>query len=91
MIKKDIIKEVAKRMEQKHLVCSITLADEFINIMLNIIKEALLRQETIKLRDFGTFKVITKKSRKGRNPKTGQPIDVPEKNVIKFKTSISPK
>lgn len=40
--------------------------------------------QTVRLVNFGTFKVVERKARKGRNPQTGKPLDIPAKNVIKF-------
>ena len=53
--------------------------------ILNIMKEELGNGGEIKLVNFGTFKVINRKARKGRNPRTGEVIDIPAKNVVKFK------
>ncbi len=36
---------------------------------------------------FGSFKQVTRKARKGRDPKTGKEIQIPEKSHIKFKAS----
>lgn len=38
---------------------------------------------------FGTFSVIKRKAREGRNPQTGKPIKIPAKNVIKFRVGKS--
>ena len=45
---------------------------------------ALSKGETIQLIGFGTFKVSDRKARKGRNPQTGEEIDIPEAKVVKF-------
>ena len=47
--------------------------------------EALKNGERISLIGFGTFSASTHPARKGRNPKTGAEIMIPEKKVIKFK------
>ena len=36
---------------------------------------------------FGTFSVVARAARKGRNPKTGEPIDIPEKNAVSFRAA----
>ena len=54
---------------------------------LDTITSALARGETVELREFGVFKVVTRKARVGRNPK--QPaIDlvIPDRSVVKFKS-----
>lgn len=40
--------------------------------------------QLVRLVNFGTFKVVERKARKGRNPQTGKPLQIPAKNVIKF-------
>ena len=42
----------------------------------------------IELREFGTFKVRTRKARTGRNPKTGETVQVPVRKVCVFKPGI---
>ena len=49
------------------------------------IKQALTRGEKVSIVGFGTFRVKERKSRTGRNPKTGQQIQVPSKKVPYFK------
>ena len=48
------------------------------------ITEALAKGERITLPGFGTFKVITTAARTGRNPQTGEPVDIPAKRKVKF-------
>ena len=48
---------------------------------------ALSRGETVKLSSFGTFQVRQKSQRVGRNPKTGDRVDVPAKKIPFFKPS----
>jgi integration host factor subunit beta len=49
------------------------------------IVEALHRGEKIELRGFGSFRLRRREPRKGRNPKTGDRVDVPPKQVPYFK------
>ena len=49
--------------------------------------EALARGDGIELRGFGTFKVRHRKARTGRNPRTGEPVEVPARDVPVFKPS----
>lgn len=51
------------------------------------IRQALKDGEDVKIKDLGTFKVITTKPRKGRNPKTGEAVEIPAKRTVKFRPS----
>tara|TARA_B100001123_G_scaffold322642_1_gene362024 strand:+ start:98 stop:409 length:312 start_codon:yes stop_codon:yes gene_type:complete len=51
------------------------------------ISEALRRGENIEIRGFGTYKIIKKKARIGRNPKNSTMVKIPEKKAIKWKMS----
>jgi len=53
----------------------------------DIIKESLGRGEKIKISGFGNFVVKEKKSRRGRNPQTGDEISISERSVLTFKSS----
>lgn len=54
---------------------------------LNAVKRALVQGEHIEIRGFGTFKVRERKSRKARNPRTGDTVQVPARSVPVFKPS----
>ena len=54
---------------------------------LNAVKRALADGENIEIRGFGTFKVRRRKTRMARNPRTGDPVEVPERRVPVFKPS----
>ena len=55
---------------------------------LDLIVVALSRGETVELRNFGIFKVKTRKGRTGRNPRTGEQVPVPPKRVAVFKPGL---
>ena len=59
----------------------------FVNDIIDIIIEGLKTSGSVKIHNFGTFKVIRKKSRIGRNPKTMEDVMISERNVLKFKPS----
>ena len=60
---------------------------KLVDIILNEIKRALRRGDSVELRGFGRFSVKTQKSSIRRNPKTGEKVAVPEKKVIRWKQS----
>ncbi len=49
------------------------------------VTKALKKGETITLTGFGTFSVVKRGKRKGRNPQSGKEIIIPAKKVVKFK------
>ena len=49
------------------------------------VKDALRKSENVTLIGFGTYSVVERKARTGRNPQTGQELRIPAKKIIKFK------
>lgn len=60
-------------------------ADYAVEVVFAAVKEAVEAGETIQIRDFGSFSLKDKKGRIGRNPQTGEPIDIPAKRELAFK------
>lgn len=58
-----------------------------VDAFLNAIKDAMAEHKNIEIRGFGTFKVRERKSRLARNPRTGDPVEVPPRAVPVFKPS----
>jgi len=59
---------------------------EFIvNGVFSSVKDALKTGDKVEIRGFGSFKIREKNSKVGRNPKTGDKVEVPSKNVPYFK------
>ena len=51
------------------------------------ITQRLVVGETVKLSGFGVFSVLNKRARPGRNPKTGEPIEITARKVVTFRDS----
>ena len=62
-------------------------AKEFIEVFLNYIKVKMNTKENIKISKLASFKVISKKERIGRNPRTGQDAIISERKVVSCKFS----
>jgi integration host factor subunit beta len=60
-------------------------AERLVEIVLDSIVESLSSGEKIELRGFGSFRVRERGARRGRNPKTGAPVNIPAKRVPYFK------
>ncbi|MGR6837179.1 HU family DNA-binding protein [Syntrophomonas erecta] len=80
MNKTELIGEVAARtgMTKKDV-------EKVVNAFLDTVEATLKAGEKIQLIGFGTFEVRYRQARKGRNPQTGQEINIPETRVPAFK------
>jgi nucleoid DNA-binding protein len=78
MNKGDLVNEVAK------VVKSQKDAKAAVDCVLSNIIKALGNGDAVSLVGFGTFKVTERKARKGRNPQTGQEIDIAASKAPKF-------
>jgi integration host factor subunit beta len=80
MTKADLVDEVVKVAD-----VSKKDAESIVNTVFSSIVSALQRNDKIELRGFGSFRVRRRRSRLGRNPKTGDRVAVPEKRIPYFK------
>ncbi len=86
MTKKDIILKVSDATNLKQIDVKKIVQKTF-----DFIIEALVRGEKIELRNFGVFKIKQRRSRTGRNPRTGQVVPVPPRKVVVFKPGLEMK
>jgi integration host factor subunit beta len=80
MTKAELVEEVSRvsDLTKKH-------SEVIVDTVFKSIIDALHRGEKIELRGFGSFRLRKREPRKGRNPKTGDSVSVPEKRVPFFK------
>ncbi len=83
MTKADIVSEVYEKVG-----LSKKEATDIVETVLDSIKETLKAGETVKIAGFGNFVIREKGSRKGRNPKTGENIEITPRKVVTFKPSM---
>lgn len=62
-------------------------ANRAIGAVFDFISNELAFDNTVELRGFGTFFVKETIPRTGRNPSTGEPVDIPSKNRVRFRAS----
>ncbi|MCB2182080.1 MAG: integration host factor subunit alpha [Desulfobulbaceae bacterium] len=62
-------------------------AAELVDEVFSSLKQALLQEEPVKLVQFGTFTVRQKSPRMGRNPRTGETMEIARRSMISFKAS----
>jgi integration host factor subunit alpha len=63
-------------------------ATSIVETLFDSMKNILSEGESIKITGFGTFLVRKKGSRKGRNPKTGDELEIEQRRVVTFKPSL---
>lgn len=64
-------------------------AGVIVDSVLDIIKRGVVEDGKVSLVGFGSFNAVTQAARTARNPKTGEPIEVPAKMVVKFKPATA--
>jgi integration host factor subunit beta len=81
MTKSELIARLAERFPQ--LVAKD--ADYAVKMLLDAMTDALAQGDRIEIRGFGSFALNYRPPRTGRNPKSGEKVQVPEKHVPHFK------
>ena len=82
MIKSQLIEKLAA--ENTHLTQA--EVERVVNIVLDSMVDAMSEGGRVELRGFGAFSVRSRPARTGRNPRTGETVDVPAKSVPFFKS-----
>ena len=80
VIKLDIVNEVVSRTG-----ITKTRAEIAVETVFESLKKALASGDRIELRGFGVFNVKARKTGVGRNPRTGQEVDIPPGKAVRFK------
>jgi len=80
MTKAELVEKVADKIQLTK-----KQTEAVVNILLNCITEALSEGDKVELRGFGSFRIRNRNPREGRNPKTGDTVQIPAKRVPFFK------
>ncbi|MFH1847289.1 MAG: HU family DNA-binding protein [Candidatus Omnitrophota bacterium] len=83
MTKKDIIMKISEDTGFKQVEVK-----EVVQRTFDLITGSLRQGRKVELRNFGIFKVKTRKGRLGRNPRTGDSVSIPDKKVVSFKSGM---
>ena len=84
--KDDILKNI-----KYHQGLPISFSEKIFNLIFDIIIEGLKKDGKLKISGFGTFKVLNKKSREGRTPKTKIKYQIKSRKVVVFSPSLQVK
>jgi len=79
MIKNDLIETIIKNRD-----CSYMEAREIADTVIGAFCKSIERREDIFIRGFGTFKVVKRKQRPGRDIRRGTTVEIPERHTVKF-------
>jgi len=82
--KQDLISAVAEEADLPKVKTA-----EVVESVLATIERALKEKQEVRLVGFGTFAPATRKAAKGRNPRTGEEIDIPASTSVRFKPGKS--
>jgi integration host factor subunit beta len=77
--------ELVKKLESENTELKIEEIERIVDLFFNQIIQRLADGGRVELRGFGAFSTRDRDSRKGRNPRTGDSVDVPPKRVPYFK------
>lgn len=80
MTKSELIEKVADRINMPK-----KRAEEVVNAFFDSMSDALVQEERIEVRGFGSFSLREYEARTGRNPRTGEKVKVDEKRSVHFK------
>ncbi len=80
MTKHDLVASIAKATNLKQADTKV-----IVQMVLDGIIDVLASERRLELRNFGVFEVRRRKARRARNPRTGEEVMVPAKNVVAFK------
>jgi len=80
MNRDDLVEVVA----EKHSIAK-TQARELVDTVFDTIKTEVKKGREVKVAGFGIFERTKRKARTGRNPQTGEPVEIPASNVPKFR------
>ena len=83
MTKKEIVLKIAEELGAKQV-----LVKDIVQKTFDEIINALVAGKKVELRNFGIFKVKSRKGRMGRNPRTGEKVPVPPKKAVVFKPGL---
>ena len=87
MTKSELIAQLAKKiaLAEKYNDFRRSDVEKIVNCFFGTISDALARGDRVELRGFGAFSVRHRDKRQGRNPRTGESVEVVAKNVPFFK------
>ena len=78
--KRELVKRISRKTNQRQ-----NIVKDIVQFFLDEIIEELGKGNRLEFREFGIFQTVVKKERQARNPRTGDPVNVPAKAAVHFK------
>jgi integration host factor subunit alpha len=82
MVKIDIVDKICEKVGFSNKEMA-----KIVETVFDIIKDTLVKEDKIKISGFGNFVVRKKRSRRGRNPQTGNDLEIRARRILTFKSS----
>jgi DNA-binding protein HU-beta len=76
--------ELVKALKEQAGLSTLAQAETSYDKLFVLISETLKKGDPVAISGFGVFKVVERKARKGRNPRTGEEIRIPASKAVKF-------
>jgi DNA-binding protein HU-beta len=76
--------ELVKTLKEKTSLSTLAQAEAAYDGLFALLAETLKKGDPVAISGFGSFKVVERKARKGRNPRTGKEISIPASKAVKF-------
>ena len=76
--------EFVKTLKEKAGLATLAQAEAAYDSLFGILKASLKNGDNVAITGFGSFKVMKRKARRGRNPRTGKEIQIPASKTVKF-------
>tara|TARA_Y100000590_G_C15350822_1_gene875093 strand:+ start:278 stop:577 length:300 start_codon:yes stop_codon:yes gene_type:complete len=88
MVKKNFTRKNLSNNIFKNLGFSKNFSSKLVDNFFDNLTDFIIKSNKVKISSFGTFEVINKKERVGRNPKTKVEAKISERKIVKFKPSL---
>jgi DNA-binding protein HU-beta len=79
--------ELVKTLKENASLATLAQAEAAYDGLFTLLAETLKKGDSVAITGFGSFKVVARKARKGRNPRTGEEIRIPASKAVKFMPS----
>ena len=76
--------EFVRALKEKAGLATLAQAEAAYEALFGIMKATLGKGDAVSILGFGSFKVVQRKARKGRNPRTGKDLKIPARKAVKF-------